>query len=236
MTTTLPAARPLSSSQNTSATTTQRLLLGGAVAGPLFITASLAQALTRTGYDITKQEVSLLSLGHDGWIQTTNFLTAGALFLAGAAGLRSVLCGGKGQRWAPVLMGLIGVGLIGGGIFSVDPSSGFPAGAPTSSSAATANLHGVLHAVFGGLAFLALVALCFVMAHRYSALNQKRRALWARIIGVVCAIGIASGDAPRGSLSLFVGVGLAMLWTGVTSSKLRTGHDATMQVTHARRP
>jgi hypothetical protein len=58
-------------------TSTSSLLRAGAVAGPLWLTVSLTQATIRPGFDITRHPLSVLSNGDLGWIQITNFLTAG---------------------------------------------------------------------------------------------------------------------------------------------------------------
>ena len=75
---------------------TRRLLACGMAAGPLFLAAALIQALTRPGFDLTRDAVSLLSIGSLGWIQITNFLLTGVLFIAAAAGLRRALRGRPG--------------------------------------------------------------------------------------------------------------------------------------------
>jgi hypothetical protein len=80
----------------------------------------------------------------------------------------------------------------------------------------------MLHTVFGSLAFLALVVLCFVFGRRFAATGERGWASCARIAGVLCAAGIASGGAPRGSLTLFIGVGIAMVWVGLASAHFRT--------------
>ena len=200
---------------------TRRLLVCGVIAGPLFIVASLVQALARPGFNITKNEISLLSLGSSaGWIQVLNFLITGALFIAAAFGFRKVFSSGPGSRWVPRLLGAIGVGMAAGGIFRVDPSTGYPIGTPAGASA-TANWHGLLHTVCGSLAFLALVVLCFVLARRFSATGQRGWAVGSRIVGVLCAVGIASGGAT--TLALFVGVGAAMFWIALVSLHLAVG-------------
>jgi len=61
------------------------LLTGGVVAGPLFVAVGLAQAFTRAGFDPVRHPLSLLSLGDLGWLQITNFVTAGLLFLGSMA-------------------------------------------------------------------------------------------------------------------------------------------------------
>ncbi len=82
-------------------TNTKRLLLGGMVGGPLFVVVGLAQALTRHGFDLTRQALSLLTLGNAGWIQIASFLVTGALAMAFATGMRRALRGGPGGTWAP---------------------------------------------------------------------------------------------------------------------------------------
>src|SRR5206468_3829604 len=50
-----------------------RSLLGyGVLAGPFYIGVSLAQALVRDGFDLTRHEWSLLANGPGGWIQVLN--------------------------------------------------------------------------------------------------------------------------------------------------------------------
>ncbi|MEK8107959.1 DUF998 domain-containing protein [Micromonospora sp. M12] len=85
-------------------TTTRALLAGGVLAGPLFGWWR-RQVLTRDGFDLSRQPLSLLALGDLGWIQTANFVLTGLLGLAGAVGLRRVLRGEPGgtwgRRWSP---------------------------------------------------------------------------------------------------------------------------------------
>src|SRR3982751_5797551 len=102
--TTIAITRP------TSTTSTRTLLTAGAVAAPLWAGVSLAQVATRDGFDITRRPLSLLSTGSLGWLQITNFVVAGVLFLAGAGGLRRVMTGTPGGRWAPRLVRTAGLG------------------------------------------------------------------------------------------------------------------------------
>src|SRR5215469_10522753 len=107
---------------------TRGMLVCGAVAGPLFVTVVVAQALTRTGFDLTRDAASLLDDGSWGWIQTANFIVTGLLLIAAAAGLRRILRTGPGYKWIPRLITIAGAGMIGGGVFHPDPSGGFPPG------------------------------------------------------------------------------------------------------------
>ena len=74
------------------ATAVTRSLLGyGVIAGPLYVVVSLAQALTRDGFDLTRHAWSLLANGSMGWIQIANLILVGAMTIAFAAGLRRAL-------------------------------------------------------------------------------------------------------------------------------------------------
>jgi hypothetical membrane protein len=108
---------------------TRSLLIASLIAGPIYLVVGLAQALTRSGFDITRHALSLLSNGDLGWIQVTNFLVSGLLVIAGAVGMRRAL-EGKGKTWGTLLIGVYGLGLIGASIFKADPAMGFPIGTP----------------------------------------------------------------------------------------------------------
>ena len=197
---------------------TRRLLACGAVAGPLFVTAVLAQAATRPGFSLTRDAASLLDDGPWGWVQSANFIVTGLLLVAAGAGLRRALTGGRGSRWAPRLLVITGAGLIGGGMFHPDPSGGFPPGTPSGASA-VANWHGVLHQVCGSVAFLALIVFCVVLARRYGSAGQRPMAACSLLAGVLCAAGVATGGMPHGTLTLFIGVSTALLWAAFTSAR-----------------
>jgi hypothetical protein len=193
---------------------TRILLACGAVAGPLYLAVALAQGLTREGFDFSRHAVSLLSNGELGWIQITNFLVAGLLVIAGAAGMRRALGGSQGGTWGPYLLGLYGLGLIGAGIFPADPASGFPPGTPARAS--ELSVHGLLHFTSGGIGFLGLVAACFVSARRFAALRQGGWAVYSATTGVVflaAFFGIASGSGQSGIiLAFWIATVLAWIW------------------------
>jgi hypothetical protein len=195
----------------TDAAATRRLLACGAVAGPLFVVTVLAQAGTRSGFSLTHDAASLLDDGPWGWVQSANFIVTGLLLIAAAAGLRRVLRDGRGSRWAPRLLAITGAGFIGGGIFHPDPSGGYPTGTPPDASAVS-SWHGALHQVCGSAAFLALIVFCVILARRYRAAGQRRLAGFSLLAGVLGAVGVASGGLHHGTLTLFIGVSIALLW------------------------
>jgi len=107
---------------------TKSLLGYGVIAGPVFVVVSLAQALTRPGFDPARHAWSLLSNGDLGWIQVTNFVAAGLMTAALAVGLRRAGAG----TWAPRLIGVYGLSLVAAGVFRADPALWCPAASASS--------------------------------------------------------------------------------------------------------
>jgi len=108
----------------------RRLLRCGIWAGPVFTATFLAEGAARDGYRPMRHPVSSLALGPRGWIQTANFAVTGALFLAGAAGLRLAGDRPAASRTGPVLVAAAGAGLIASAAFRTDPVGGYPPGTP----------------------------------------------------------------------------------------------------------
>ena len=187
----------------------KRKLLGCCIiAGPLFVAASLAQAFTRTGFDLGRHPISLLSLGSLGWLQIANFVVSGVLYVAGAVGLRKALRPGRGSMWAPRLVAITGVGLIVAGVFTTDAGAGFPPGAPA--GAPTMSWHGVLHEVGFGLSFVGAIAACGVFARRYAALGRRGWAVAA--IATVVTVLVIAGWPDLNTLSVRLVIATAALF------------------------
>ncbi|MGH3363934.1 MAG: DUF998 domain-containing protein [Nocardioidaceae bacterium] len=204
------------------------LLLCGAAAGPLFTAVVLVQVLTRDGFDLSHQPLSLLSLGELGWVQVTNFVTAGALMVALALGMSRVLTAGPGRTWAPLLTALNGVGLILGGLFLPDPGLGFPPGTPDGIPS-DLSWHGILHAGAPPLAFAALVVCCFVFVRR-SAAERRGRMLYAGATGLsVLVLSLWPGQEGMG-VRLFLAVAVGLAWTTFVALDLRTSLESASPV------
>jgi len=159
-----------------------------ALAGPFYVIVSLAQAVARHGFDLTRGEWSLLALGHLGWIQQANLALTGLMIIVGAVGVRRAI--GRfadAGTWAPRLLAGYGLGLIGAGIFRADAADGFPPGTP----AAHLSGHGIMHLLFGTLGFACLIAACFVIARSYRRRTRRRGAVASGVVGVVFAAGFA---------------------------------------------
>ncbi|GAB3157884.1 DUF998 domain-containing protein [Micromonospora sonneratiae] len=190
-----------------------RSLLGyGIVAGPFYVVVALAQALTRDGFDPSRHAWSLLANGDLGWIQIANFVVTGLMTVAAAYGLRRALTPGRGRTWAPLLLGIYGVSLIGAGVFRADPAQGFPVGTPETT---TISWHGMLHLMVGGIGFLCLIVACFVLATRFSRDGRRGLAWFSRITGVVFLAGfagIASGSHGPTTLAFVAAVLVVWAW------------------------
>jgi hypothetical protein len=153
-----------------SSSATHLLLACGVLGPPIFIIAFLVEGASRPGYDAIRLPISLLSLGDLGWTQTSNFVVDGVLIIAFAVGLRrSLTPSGWQSRLGPILIGLIGLGLIGAGIFPTDPGGGYPQGVRASVSGST----GTQHDLSTCLVFGALIAGCLVLSRHFAVRGQS---------------------------------------------------------------
>ncbi|HEX5642085.1 MAG TPA: DUF998 domain-containing protein [Thermoleophilia bacterium] len=220
-------ARPSGALSATTSGRTLRLLVCGVVAGPLFVAAALIQALTRAGYDLGSQPISLLSLGELGWVQIATFVVSGLLVAAFAVGARRVLKGSRGGTWGPWLLGAFGVGLIAAGVFVADPSLGFPPGAP-GGTPEQLSWHAMLHGAGFMLAMGSAGIACLVFARRDVA--QGRRG-WAAFALATAATAIALSMWPgQGGASIRYFVAAVIVWAWVSATALRLGLGLTRRV------
>ncbi|WP_026402473.1 DUF998 domain-containing protein [Actinomadura rifamycini] len=197
--------------------TSGRLLLAGALAGPLFFASAIAQMLTREGFDITRHPISQLSTGDLGWIQILTFVLAGAGALGLAAGVRRTLTEGLGRRALPILVGVFGAGLVAAGVFTMDPEKGFPAGTPEG-LVAQMSWHGVAHSAAAAVAFAALAAAAIVLAVRCA----RRRATAPAVLSGVAALVLLVPMTPAHmSIQIAVNGAVAFTWTTVLAVWLR---------------
>jgi hypothetical protein len=196
-----------------------RSLLGyGVLAGPLYIGVSVAQALTRDGFDITRHAWSLLTNGGLGWLQIANFVVTGLMVLAAAVGLARAV---PASRWTGRLVGVFGASMIAAGLLRADPAMGFPVGTPEGPG--TVSWHGIGHLVAGAIGFLCVAAAAWVLARH----QPRGLALYSRVSGTAFLLafaGIASGNgAPGFTLGFIAGVAIIFGWLAVVSIRLYRG-------------
>lgn len=202
----------------TATAATRGLLAAGALGGPLFSLTAVVQELTRDGFDPRRHALSQLSLGDWGWVQITNFILTGPLFIACAVGLRRVLPPGRAGRWGPLLFGGFGAGLVMGGVFVTDPAYGFPPGTPEGAPEQL-SWHGFVHGLAPVLAGIAIVAAGFVFARRFAAEGRRGWVVYSVLAAVVfLVLGFASFPAEDFRLMLAGGI---LIWTWASAVALR---------------
>lgn len=187
--------------------TTKWLLTCGQIGCILFIVMFLVQGQLRDAYSALKFPISSLSIGHWGWIQVTNFLISGALIFLFAIGFRRATPLLKNSLWTSRLIGAVGLGLFGAGLFSSDPVYGYPMSEPIRIAQFTITGH--LHDFFSILVFVCLPICCFKMRNRFMEFNNKKWATYTLIsvIGMLtCFIIAAVGFKQVSGLVEFAGV------------------------------
>lgn len=175
---------------------------------------------TRAGIDLRVHPFSFLSLGDLGWLQITNFVVCGLLFIACGIGMRRVLHPGPGGAAGPGLIAAFGTSMIGGGVFLADPAFGYPAGAPAGVPE-TISWHGTVHGIAFALGVVTLLAAFAVLARRFAHEGARGwlqyTAATAAVFVLLSAIGLGGGDFRIASAGFVVGWG----WVSVVAASLR---------------
>jgi len=185
-----------------------RALLGCGVVGPaLFISTYLIAGATRPGYDAWRQAVSALGLGPSGWVQSVNFIVFGLLIGCFTVGLRAALARGAVAIWAPLLQGVIALGLLLDGLFP----------------------DGALHQLGDSMIFTAFPLCSFVLAARFARVPRWRGwaayavasglLFWAALV----AFQVATAHAGPAGLFERLATLVSALWTVVLATRLRDG-------------
>ncbi|MFE5324909.1 DUF998 domain-containing protein [Embleya sp. NPDC056575] len=206
MTTTAPLPRTTAANATGVRVDTRALLACAAVAGPLWVAVSVAQAATRDGFEPTRHALSQLATGSLGWLQIANFVIAGVLATAGAAGLRRVMRGTPGGVAVPRLVRVIGVGMVAAGLLTMDPADGFPVGTPKGVPESM-SWHAYGHMAAGSVTFIALIAAGYLLGRHFSRLGNRRLAVVCRVAATVKLAGdawaMSGGEA--GALTIAIG-------------------------------
>jgi len=166
---------------------TRALLACGGVAGPMYVTVTMAQALTRDGFDLKQHRFSWLSIGDLGWIHQSNMVLVGVLTVLFAVGVRQVMRAGRGAVWGPRLLGLFGVAYIIGGLLRADPVAGFPPG--TTPEMVHTTWHGAVQNASRGASTILLISASLVIATWLAAEGHRG---WAWFYGTAFPVVLAA--------------------------------------------
>lgn len=196
---------------------TRALLACGVVAGPMYVTITMIEALTRDGFDLRQHRFSWLTSGDLGWIHQSNMVLVGVLTVLLAVGVRRVMRTGRGAVWGPRLLALLGMAYFVGGAFTADPVAGFPPG--TTPEMVHRTWQGAVQNASRGVSTLFLIAASLVVAGWFAAQGRRGLAwLYGTAIPVVfvalTAVGLTIGGNPA-ALAF-----LATPWVWVTALAL----------------
>jgi hypothetical membrane protein len=185
------------------AAVTRSLLGWGVVAGPFYVVVGLVLAFTRPGFDLTRHALSLLTLGHLGWLQRGNLILSGLMVAAAAVGILRAIRSRRGVAMG-ALVAVDGLALALAALFTPDPVNGFPPG----SHGGDLTLSGTLHLLFGAIGFVAIAAAAFTHAAWSRGIGAQQTP--SVVLGVVVVMGFIGGAALSSSAA-----GIALLWLAV---------------------
>ena len=205
----------------TSNSNTKSLLLCGTIACPLFIIIVLTEGAIRLNYSSLLYPLSSLSIGDNGWTQISNFIFTGILLVSFSFGLKHVCNHEKKKFRGPLLIRLVGIGLIGAGIFVTDPIFGYPPDKPLVLRQFT--FHGHLHDGFSMLVFICLPWACFAFRKYFITKDKKLWANYSVISGyamittfIITSLGFKQLSGFVNYAGLFQRLCITLGWTWIT--------------------
>ncbi|ULH15865.1 DUF998 domain-containing protein [Deinococcus sp. KNUC1210] len=159
----------------------RRAAVAGLLAPVIFVTVFVVLGWWQPNYDPNSMFVSELSRGPLGWLQDVNFIITGTLIFSSARfysarGLNLPAADRSRVHVVSVLLQIIGLCLIGSGLFTTDPASLF-------------NQHtvrGLIHGIFGAVVFSLAPVICFLMYRLFRRSAQWRA--WAFWTLLVCCL------------------------------------------------
>jgi hypothetical membrane protein len=159
----------------------EKLLLACGTIGPiLFVSVFLIEDFTRAEFNPVRNLVSQLSLGDKGWINIINLVLFGVLVILFSFGIKYKSKNSSKDIASPNMFLVLGIALILGGIFVIDPGLGYP---PRSEP--TFSISGLIHQVAGLIVFVSFTANCFITAKKLGKYSNERR---FRILSIVFGI------------------------------------------------
>lgn len=135
------------------------------------------------------------AFGRGGWVMRLGFILAGMGTLSLTLGLRKSMAAGKRKGLSTVLMGLVGVGFVGSGLFNADPILEDGTTAYTT--------EGSLHVLAGMILFISLIVASFVLVGVFArdprwhpSARTARAFAWSTLIGLVATITASEVTVP----------------------------------------
>ncbi|HPO60612.1 MAG TPA: DUF998 domain-containing protein [Exilispira sp.] len=154
--------------------------LAGVFAPLIFCLSFTLQGILREDYDPVKMYISALSIGKYGWIQIVNFILFGILLFIFSVSLLRDAKKSNTTMTGPILLIICSVCFFLSGPFVMDPIG-------TVSSNIT--IHGTIHGLLGGIAFLLMPIICFVFYYfMKNESNLKKFRNWTLIFGIVISL------------------------------------------------
>jgi hypothetical protein len=188
------------------------------VVGALYFTVTvLAMHFIQSDLNPLKRFASEYALGRWGWLMGVAFIVFGLGILALALGLHRSLPTGRRATAAAVLIGIMGIGIVGSGIF--------PADAPLEDGTVDMTFSGMMHGLFGLFGFLGLIIGSFLLRGvfardlRWQPLARPARWFaWIIFLGLVAVIVAGNTDLLPG---LFQRIWLIVMITWLVLLSLR---------------
>ena len=122
---------------------------------------------------------------------------------------------------AAVVIGVVGIGLLGAGLFVTDPLNGYPPGTPD--ILLSPSVQGTFHVLFSALVFLGLPAACFVFARLFARWGEHKWAIYSVVTGiafvvmfVITSAGFAQVEGLVNHAGLFQRITLTIGWAWLT--------------------
>lgn len=138
--------------------------IAGIIAPIIFVSLFTIEGLLRDGYSPIGMYISALSLGSRGGIQISNFLVFGILFFLFARTVAIVYKNKGASKAGPIMLTIFALCLFFSGPFVMDPMFTAPS---------EITIHGTIHGILGGFAFLLMPISCFVFLREF-----KRDGTW----------------------------------------------------------
>jgi hypothetical membrane protein len=132
--------------------------IAGIIAPVIFVGIFTIEGWLRPGYTSTGNYVSALSIGSRGVIQIFNFLIFGVLLFFFARAVASDFKIRKIVQTGPTLLTIFAICLFFSGPFVMDATGTHPS---------QISVHGTIHNILGGIAFLLMPISCFVFQSRF---------------------------------------------------------------------